>query len=559
MPSPAFLAVALVALLPAPAAPAPDEQSAPIRFRHQELPFTVDNAESARRYAPETMAGGVALFDYDNDGDLDVYCANGADLRTLVKTGPGFWNRLFANDGNGNFTDVTDKAGLRGSGYDTGLAVGDYDNDGDADLFIGSVHRYTLYRNNGDGTFTDTTEDAGLDKANDPDFGPLWAVHAAFLDVNNDGLLDLFVVNYLGWSPDKEPECKYEGALEYCHPRLYPETPNSLFLNNGGGRFRDVSAEYGLRDFPGKGMGAAVADYDRDGLLDIFVTNDKLFNFLFHNTGGKGFAEIGFEAGVALAEHGNFISGMGVDSRDLDNDGWPDIAFVALDNETFPIFRNNGKLAFEEATASSGLTVSSRTMAGYSPAIYDFDNDGWKDFFVSRGHVQSTGMRSRVVIEQHNSVFHNKGNLKFAPLTAEAGFTVTEPKRHRGSAQGDLNGDGRLDIVVVALRKPAEIWFNESPGDRHWLLLELEGTKSNRDGIGAAIKLSTAAGDQYNHASFAVGYASSSAGPVHFGLGRENAARLVEIRWPSGVVQKLENVKANQVLTVKEPASPGGE
>jgi len=528
----------------------------PIHFVYRPIAFTLDNSESPRRHAPETMEGGVGVFDYDNDGDLDIYFANGADIETLKKSGENYWNRLFANDGNGNFTDVTEQAGLRGFGYDTGIAIADFDNDGDQDLFVGGVHRYTLFRNTGDGSFADVTKQAGLDAA-DPDFGPLWSVGGAWIDADNDGLLDLFMVNYLSWDAATEPECRYEGVLEYCHPRLYDELPNRLYHNNGDGTFTDVSVAAGLREYPGKGMGAAAADYDGDGLLDLFVSNDKLFNYLFRNTGGGKFEEIAFEAGVALPEHGNFISGMGVDSRDMDNDGLPDIAFVALDNETFPIFRNTGGAQFEEVTASAGMTLMSRSMAGYSPAIYDFDNDGWKDLFVSRGHVQSPAMRGRVTIEQHNTVFHNLGGkIRLKALTGAAGFEAVEPKRHRGSGQGDFNGDGRIDIAVSALRKPAEIWINDSPGSHHWIELDLEGTKSNREGIGASIKLASKSGAQYNHVTTAVGYASSSAGPVHFGLGADTVVDRIEIRWPAGGVQRLEGVKADQVLVVKEPPAP---
>ena len=528
----------------------PSTQS-PIQFTYQPIAFALDSSETPERHAPETMAGGVAIFDYNNDGKLDIFFTNGADIQTLRKSSPKYFNRLFENDGKGQFTDVTEKAGLAGTGYDIGVAIADYDNDGYEDIFVAGVYKNTLYHNNGNGTFTDVTIKAGLNKP-DPEYGPLWSVGGVWVDVNNDGLLDLLVINYLKWDIDHEPSCPIDGHPDYCHPKMYKPTPNQLFLNNGDGTFRDASVEWGLRKHLGKGMGGAAADFNLDGKMDIFIANDKAFNWLFLNN-GRSFDEVGFDTNVALREDGVFISGMGVDFRDLDNDGYPDIVVVALDNETFPVYRNTGRGNFVEVTQESGMTAASQQMGGYSPTIADFDNDGWKDIFVSRGHVQSLLSTNRLAIEQPNTVFRNLGGMKFSALTAEAGLTSRPPSRHRGSAIGDLNGDGRIDVVVSALSAPAEIWLNQSPADNHWLELKLRGTKSNRDGIGARIKVVTKSGTQYDHKSTAAGYASSSAGPLHFGLGTNTSADLVEIQWPSGIIQQLRDVASDRVLLVEEP------
>jgi hypothetical protein len=534
-----------------PVAKASDQplKPAPIRFELKYLPFRLDSNQSPAFNAPESMAGGVAVFDFNGDGRPDIFFTNGADLATLQKSSPKYFNRLYRNDGNGVFTDVTAQAGLTGTGFDIGVAVGDYDNDGFPDLFVTGVHGNTLYHNNGDGTFTDVTAKAGLDKWNDLEYGPLWTEAAAWVDVNNDGLLDLFVVNYLQWTYTSTPLCP-----DYCHPRKYKGSPNQLFLNQGDGTFKDVSSEWGIRDHVGKGMGVGVADYDLDGRMDLFVTNDASDNFMFHNLGKK-FEEVGFQTNTALPENGQAISGMGLDFRDFSNTGYPDIAYVALTDQTFPLLKNNGKGYFEEVTAQSGMHSLSMSMAGYGAALIDFDNDGWKDLFVTRGHSAwsyAPGTSTR----QPNAVFRNLGAFgKWEALTTTAGFTDATAAHHRGCAFGDFDGDGRIDAVVTSLEMNAELWMNRTANKNHWLELALRGVKSNRDGIGARIKIVTRAGTQFNHQTSSLCYASSSLGPVHFGLGDESVATKVEISWPSGIVQTLLNVKADQILHVTEPVA----
>jgi len=551
-----YPAAILLGLFLRPAVVSQQSSPSPIQFELKSLPFRLDSNESlSARNVPETMAGGVAIFDYNGDGRPDIFFANGADLQTLKKSSDKYSDRLFRNDGNGVFTDVTAQAGLQGHGFDNGVAAGDYDNDGHPDLFVMGVHGNTLYHSNGDGTFTNVTKKAGLDKSVDPEFGPLYGVAAAWVDVNNDGLLDLFVVNYLQWTWSDKPLCTINNFAEYCHPRYYKGLPDQLFLNQGDGTFKDVSKEWGIRDHVGKGMGVGVADYDLDGRPDLFVTNDAGYSFLFHNLGNK-FEEIAFQSSIALPEEGAFISGMGLDFRDFDNDGYPDVAYVALNRQTFPLFRNTGKGDFTEVTASSNMTSQSLGMSGFGPALYDFDNDGWKDLFVSRGHVSATHPPGADV-RQPNTVFRNLGARgKWQPLTEEAGFIQSTAARHRGCALGDFDADGRIDIVVTSMDANAELWMNRSPTAGHWLDIALHGTKSNRDGIGARIKVVTKAGTQYNHQTSSVCYASSSLGPVHFGLGSESNVQKVEITWPSGFVQTLENIDADRILKVTEDAPP---
>ncbi len=532
--------------------PVPARQAGGIRFSFRELPFRLETDETPTHpHVPSTMAGGVAVFDYNGDGRPDIFFTNGANIQTLRKDHRKFRNCLLRNDGHGKFTDVTEAAGLAGFGFDNGVAVGDYDNDGHPDLFVAGLHRNTLYHNNGDGTFTDVTKAAGLDNALDPVHGPLWASAAAWVDVNNDGLLDLFVVNYLRWEFATEPVCNLAGGADYCTPNFYKGQPCRLYLNRGKGRFEDVSEAWGLRKHVGKGMGVGVADFDLDGRPDLFVSNDSSYNFLFQNTGAK-FEEVAFEKGVALIADGNFISAMGVDFRDFNNDGYPDIATVALNFQTFPLFENHRGKTFDDITDSSGMGALSRNKAGYGVILADLDNDGWKDSFVSCGHVEMRNAPGQPV-SQHNAVFRNLGRSgKWQALARESGLLSGPAGRHRGLAMGDFNGNGRLDLVTTAIGASAELWSNESDGG-NWIRFRLRGTKSNRDAIGAVVRIQTRAGEQWNHMTTSCGYASSSHGPVHFGLGQESRVQNVEIRWPSGAVQRLSKLRGGSVVTVREP------
>jgi hypothetical protein len=518
------------------------------------LVFASNSSPTPNKNQPETMVAGVAIFDYDNDGFPDVYLVNGAAIPSLRKEGPQYWNRLYHNNRDGTFTDVTGKAGLAGEGYGMGVAVGDYDNDGWPDIYLASVTKNQLFHNNHDGTFTDVTAKAGV-AGGMLDGKKMWSVSALWVDYNNDGLLDLFVTNYCKWEVDKDPFCgPSPEKRSYCHPQNYGPLPNTLYRNNGDGTFTDVSAATGLSRHLGKGMTAVMADYDGDGFMDVFVTNDTMPNFLFHNIGGKKFEEVALEKGVAYPESAKAISGMGADFKDVDNDGKPDIWHTAIENESFPLYRNRGN-EFWEVTYQSHLT-STRTMSGWSNGIFDFDNDGWKDLFVARGNVlDNVALFSTRKYEEPNTVFRNLANGTFQDVSATAGPGFQHAAAHRGAAFGDLDNDGRIDAVVTVLNGKMEYFHNITNNGNHWILLKLVGVKSNRMGLGAQIAITAQDGSkQYNHATTAVGYGCSSDPRVHFGLGASKVVREIDIRWPSGIRQTLRNVPADQILTVEERA-----
>jgi hypothetical protein len=517
---------------------------APIRFRNvaesSGVHFVLENSPTPQKRLIETMPGGIAIFDYNGDGLPDLFFTNGAAVPSLQKDAPKYFNRLYRNDGGMRFTDVTQQAHLAGAGYSMGAAAADYDNDGNVDLFVAGVNRNILYRNLGNGQFEDVTEKAGIKSDG-------WAVAAGWFDYDNDGKLDLLVVHYARW-PAEDRYCgdASRNIRIYCHPKYFDGLPSTLYRNRGDGTFQDVSEESGIAKYAGRGMSVAFADYDGDGFMDAFVTNDNMPNFLFHNRGNGTFEEVGLPAGVALPDLGRAVASMGADFRDYNNDGLPDIAVTALAGETFPLFRNLGKGAFTDAGYSSKLGLLTIHHSGWGTGLFDFNNDGWKDLFTANSHVNDLVEQFEAArYKEPNGVFLNLGDGTFRDVSAEAGQSA--PRAHRGSAYADLNGDGRIDVVVSCLGEPAEVWENLGPPG-NWIILKLVGVRSNRDGIGARIRI----GDQYNHMTSAVSYASSSHAGVHFGLGKLAQIPKIEIRWPSGAVQVLENVKPNQMLTVRE-------
>jgi hypothetical protein len=546
--------VVTVALLALPPQAAERSQ---MRFEnHQKqsrVDFILNNSTTDDKPVIDAVLGGVALLDYDNDGYLDIFFTNGARIPSLAKDSPDFSNRLYHNNHDGTFTDVTDRAGVKGYGYSVGVAVADYDNDGFPDIYVTGVNRNTLYHNNGDGTFTDVTERAGVAGIG-PNGKKLWSVSAAWIDYDNDGRLDLFVSNYLDWTFETSKVCGPPGRRLSCSPTMYKGEQNFLYHNNGDGTFTDVSAATGIAEHIGKGMGVAIADYNGDGWMDIFVANDKERNFLFKNREGKSFEEVGVESFVAFTEDGIPVSSMGVDFRDWNNDGKPSLFVTALGRETFPLFRNEGTGSFSVDTYKAGIGFASLKMSGWGNGIYDFDNDGFKDLFTANSHVSDNADDDpQQHYRQANAVFQNLQDGTFRDVSTQAGPDMQVRAAHRGCAFGDLNNDGKIDVVVSAIGDHAELLYNTTTNNNHWILLQTIGVKSNRDGIGTRIKVTGESGlVQYNHVTTAGSFASSSDKRVHFGLGRDTRIKEIELRWPSGRIQVLQNVKADQILKITE-------
>ncbi len=532
---------------------------AQIRFENRSaragIHFVLSNGAAGDFHQIELMPGGVAALDYNNDGCIDVFFTNGATSPTLTKNAPSYLNRLYRNNCNGTFTDVTLQAGVGGAGYSMGVAAADYDNDGFTDLFVAGVDRNILYHNRGNGTFEDVTAAAGLTGVGSDERKP-WSVSAGWFDADNDGKLDLFVANYVQWDAAKERPCGPAHARLYCHPDNYAPVANQIFRNNGDGTFTDMSASSGIGGVRGKGMGVAFGDFDGDGRMDIFVANDSVPNFLFHNLGGFRFQDVAYEAGVALPEAGRAIAGMGTDFRDFDNDGWPDIIVTGMVNDAFQLFRNLGKgNGFEDYSARAGLALT-RPFTGWGVGLVDFDNDGFKDLFFANSHFPELGRFLGSPAPLPNRVFRNNGS-RFVDVSGDAGADLSRAAFYRGAAFADFDNDGRVDVVVSAIGAEAVLLRNVTANAGHHLGFRLRGVKSNRDGIGASIRVTVPDGrGLFNTVTTSVGYASSSDRIARFGLGAATSATEVEIRWPGGGIQTLHNIRADQIMDVREDVRP---
>jgi hypothetical protein len=525
-----------------------------VAFVHQHSP-------TSNKYLIETMGGGVALFDYDNDGRLDIFFTNGALIddpqlpgKRPDKSDRKYWNRLYRQNENGTFGDVSEKAGVTGMPqgyYGMGAATGDYDNDGYQDLYVTNYEANILYRNNRDGTFTDVTKQAGVAAGG-------WSASAGFFDYDNDGRLDLFVTRYVDWSFRHDRYCgeKKPGYRAYCHPDNFNGITNVLYRNNGDGTFTDVSAKAGIANPEGKGLGVSFADYDDDGFVDVYVANDSVASFLYRNKQNGTFEEVGLLAGVAFTEDGKAFAGMGVDFADYDNDSRPDLIVTDLSNERYRLFRQNADHSFRDVTDTSGIGGATLPFSGWSTRFFDYDNDGWKDLFAAQGHVMDTIEKTSPNLRyQQPPLLMRNDSGRLSRVTP--GDIFQHPYPARGAAFGDLDNDGDLDIVFTSVGARAVMLRNDGGNQRNWLPIRTIGTRSNRDGIGARVTVVNTSGlTQHFTITTAIGYLSASDKRLVAGLGADTVAKRVEIRWPSGTVQTFENVKAGQTLVATEPDSP---
>jgi len=557
-----FLAAAAVVLpLPsrAPATAATSQELVPGKFvevtQEDGVHFLDQSPHTTKKYLIETMGSGVALFDYDNDGRLDIYLVNGAPHgdptpKGMIpqKTGPQYWNRLYHQRTDGTFEDVTEKAGLAGDGYGMGVAVGDYDNDGYDDLYLTAYGGNKLYHNNGDGTFTDVTQKAGVG-------GSGWSTSAAWVDLDGDGYLDLVVLRYVKWEWD-DVWCgeHREGYRGYCHPDVFPPISMLVYHNNGNGTFTEEAHRLGL-DKPARALGIAIADYDGDGHPDLFIANDSMPEFLFHNKGNGTFKEVGLESAVALDGEGHTYAGMGTDFSDYNNDGLPDIFVDDLGEQKYALYQNAGGRVFIYASYTTGIAGMTLLHSGWGTRLMDYDNDGWKDLLIVQGHDMDNIELTAPQLHYREQMLlgRNLAGKRFVDVSSISGDVFQHRWAARGMAIGDINNDGLLDAVVTENNGPAHVLMNETETSNHWIGFKLVGHRSNRDGIGAVIRITTSQGPQWYTVTTASSYLSSGDVRAHFGLGQDTEAATVEIRWPSGIVQHLSSVEGNRYVRIEEP------
>jgi hypothetical protein len=514
------------------------------------LAFTHDNAASPEKYLVETMGSGCGWLDYDQNGLFDIYLVNGAATRLYTPRRP-LRSALYKNNGDGSFTDVTEHAGVGAEGlFGMGVAVGDYDNDGFPDLFVLGYGRCILYHNNGDGTFSDVTPRAGVGNVGK------WGSSAAWFDYDNDGKLDLVIANYVDWSPDNNFYCgsKGPGLRSYCHPDVYRGQPPTLYHNNGDGTFTDVSNRSGLGQKPGNGLGVVTFDYDDDGWQDIFIANDSMSNFLFHNNRDGTFREVAYSAGVAVGIDGQFEAGMGADAADTTGSGRPDLVVTHLDQQLARLYRNLGEGLFEDATYRSKISYATFHMSGFGARFMDYDNDGRRDLFMANGHVLDNIQRyhAETSYAEAKLMFRNSGAGVFENVSDQLGADFLLARVSRGAATGDFDNDGNLDILVSNNGQPPQLLRNNGGSSNHWLQLFLIGARSNRDAVGSRVRVT--AGDLvlYDERKGGMSYQSAQDPRLHFGLGQRSAIDQIEIKWPSGGLTKLTNLKVDQVLAIEE-------